>query len=232
MATGLLYDVHGNLPALEAVLRDARDTNVDRWVLGGDYASFGAWPAEVIACLDELPNAVWIRGNWDRWQGGDRSDMLPGEELQEALRNAVGALGPDTVERLAALPGSHTEGEVLFCHGAPASDMDSFLPDPSDHDEQLLEGVGARCVVFGHTHLPVDRRRNGVHLVNPGSVGLPFAGDPRASWAVLHDDGRAERRRVAYDIDGAVGALLERFGDSALVQGTINRLRRATFNGE
>jgi len=232
MATGLLYDVHGNLPALEAVLRDARDTNIDRWVLGGDYASFGAWPAEVIARMESLPDAVWIRGNWDRWQGGDRADMLPGAELQEALRNAVDALGPERVDRLAALPGSYRAGDVLFCHGAPDSDMESFLPDPSEHDEELLAGVGAGCVVFGHTHLPVDRQQNGVHLVNPGSVGLPFDGDPRASWAVLHDDGRAERRRVAYDIDVAAGTLIERFGDTPLIQGTINRLRRATFNGE
>src|SRR5689334_4605254 len=127
MATGLLYDVHGNLPALDAVLRDARDTQVDRWVLGGDYASFGAWPVEVIARMDELPGAVWIRGNWDRWQGGDREDMLPGQDLQTALGHAVGALGPQLVERLAALPEFHREGDVLFCHGAPGSDMDSFL---------------------------------------------------------------------------------------------------------
>jgi putative phosphoesterase len=231
MATGLLYDVHGNLPALEAVLRDARETNVERWVLGGDYASFGAWPTEVIARMEELPGAVWIRGNWDRWQGGDRADMLPDPELQEAMHNAVDALGQELVERLAALPASHQDGDVLFCHGAPGTDMDSFLPDPSDHDDELLAGVSARRVVFGHTHLPVDRRQHGVHLVNPGSVGLPFDGDPRASWAVLHDDGRVERRRVAYDIDGAVRALLDRFGDTPLVQGTINRLHRATFNG-
>jgi putative phosphoesterase len=232
MATGLLYDVHGNLPALEAVLRDARDVPVDRWVLGGDYASFGAWPAEVVARMDELPDAVWIRGNWDRWQGGDRTDMLPGEELEAALRNAVDGLGPELVDRLAALPASHRDGDVLFCHGAPESDMDSFLPDPSEHDDELLAGVEARCVVFGHTHLPVDRRRDGVHLVNPGSVGLPFDGDARASWAVLHEDGSVERRRVPYDIAAAADALLARFGDSSLVQGTIARLRKATFNGE
>lgn len=232
MATGLLYDVHGNLPALEAVLRDARAMPVERWVLGGDYASFGAWPAEVVARLDELQDAVWIRGNWDRWQGGDRDDMLPGEELKVALHQVVQALGPELVARLAALPATHRDGDVLFCHGGPGSDMDFFLPDPAGQDDALLAGVDARCVVFGHTHLPVDRVHHGVHLVNPGSVGLPFDGDPRASWALLHEDGRAERRRVAYDIDAAANALLERFGSSALVDGTIARLRNATFNGE
>jgi diadenosine tetraphosphatase ApaH/serine/threonine PP2A family protein phosphatase len=232
MATGLLYDLHGNLPALEAVLDDARETPVDRWVLGGDYASFGAWPAEVIARLDELPGAVWIRGNWDRWQGGDRADMLPGEDLQGALATAVEELGPELVARLADLPPTHREGETLFCHGAPRSDMESFLPERSEHDDELLDGVGARRVVFGHTHLPVDRVENGIQLFNPGSVGLPFDGDTRASWAVLHDDGRFERRRVAYDIEATIDGLRTRLTTAAWTGGTMARLRKATFNGE
>jgi predicted phosphodiesterase len=227
MATGLLYDVHGNLPALEAVLRDARDTAVTRWVLGGDYASFGAWPAEVIARLDELQDAVWIRGNWERWQCGERDDMPPGEELQAALASAIDALGAPLVARLAGLAQTHRAGDVLFCHGAPGTDMDSFLPGPTAHDDELLAGVDARHVVFGHTHLPVDRERGAIHLVNPGSVGLPFDGDTRASWAVLHDDGRAERRRVAYDLDATIEALRSRFAGTVWLDGTIARLRAA-----
>src|SRR3954469_3427256 len=228
MATGLLYDVHGNLPALEAVLRDARDTTVTRWVLGGDYSSFGAWPAEVVARLDELEETVWIRGNWDRWQRGERGDMPPGEDLQTALESVVETLGPELIERLATLPPTHAEGDVLFCHGAPHTDMDSFLPEPSNHDDELLAGVDARLVVFGHTHLPVDRERGGIHLLNPGSVGLPFDRDPRAHWAVLHDDGRAEQRRVAYDVDEAVGGLRARFDGAPWLDGTIARLRAAS----
>src|SRR6478736_377424 len=151
MATGLLYDVHGNLPALDAVLADARSTPVTRWVLGGDYASFGAWPVEVVERMGALDNVVWIRGNWDRWQLGEREDMPPGEDLQTALASVVERLGPELIDRLAALP----------------------------------DGVDARRVVFGHTHLPVDRDHNGIHLFNPGSVGLPFDSDTRAHWAVL-----------------------------------------------
>src|SRR5436189_5849502 len=128
MATGLLYDVHGNLPALEAVLADARDRPVGRWVLGGDYASFGGWPVEVVARLDELGDAVWIRGNWDRWQTGDCADMLSAPALHSAREEVVAALGPELVERLGALPATYREGDRLFCHGAPNSDMDSFLP--------------------------------------------------------------------------------------------------------
>src|SRR4051794_18962390 len=177
MATGLLYDVHGNLPALEAVLADSRETPVSRWVLGGDYASFGGWPAEVVARMDELGEAIWIRGNWDRWQRGARDDMPPGEDLQTALASVVEALGPELIARLAELPLTHREGDVLFCHGAPGTDMDSFLPEPAASDDALLEGVDAKLVVFGHTHLPVDREHDGIRLVNPGSVGLPFDGD-------------------------------------------------------
>jgi putative phosphoesterase len=229
MATGLLYDVHGNLPALEAVLRDARDTPVTRWVLGGDYASFGGWPTEVIARMDELQDAVWIRGNWDRWQRGDREDMPPGEDLQTALASVVEALGAELIQRLAVLPETHRAGDVLYCHGAPRTDMDSFLPDPSDHDDELLAGVDARRVVFGHTHLVVDREHRGVHLLNPGSVGLPFDEDPRAHWGVVHDDGRSERRRVAYDVGESIAGLHARYEGAPWLDGTIARLRAASF---
>src|SRR5206468_1598563 len=112
------------------------------------------------------------------------------------------------------------------------TDMDSFLPDPTDADDGLLEGVDARIVVFGHTHLPVDRSHDGIHLVNPGSVGLPFDGDPRAHWAVLHGDGRAEPRRVEYDVDAAVAGLHERYAGAPWIGGTIARLRKASFTGE
>jgi diadenosine tetraphosphatase ApaH/serine/threonine PP2A family protein phosphatase len=146
-----------------------------------------------------------------------------------ALASVVEALGPALVERLAALPETYPDGDVLFCHGAPGTDMDSFLPEPADHDDELLAGVDARLVVFGHTHLPVDRDHGAIHLLNPGSVGLSFDGDPRAHWAVLHDDGRAELRRVAYDVDEAIAGLRARFEAAGWLDGTIARLRAASF---
>jgi diadenosine tetraphosphatase ApaH/serine/threonine PP2A family protein phosphatase len=75
----------------------------------------------------------------------------------------------------------------------------SFLPEPADDEAELLEGVSAARLVFGHTHLPFQRRAGGVELVNPGSVGMPFDGDPRAAYALAHDDGTIEHRRVEYD---------------------------------
>jgi predicted phosphodiesterase len=82
--------------------------------------------------------------------------------------------------------------------------------------------------VFGHTHLAFAREHAGTTLVNPGSVGLPFDGDQRAAWAVVHDDGRLEHRRVAYDVEAAVQALRARFGAAEPAASTVARLRRAT----
>src|SRR3954471_15956161 len=116
MTTGLLYDVHGNLLALEAVLADARSVAVDRWVLGGDYASFGAWPVEAVERLERLEDAVWIRGHWDRWQAGETDDMPVQPGLAEGLAAVRAALGPVRCERLGALPATHADGDTLFCH--------------------------------------------------------------------------------------------------------------------
>ncbi len=229
MPTGLLYDLHGNLPALEAVLADAGTVQLDGWVLGGDYASFGAWPGEVVDRLAELDGAVWIRGNWERWQAGDEADFPPVAELRDGLAAVREALGREAVERLGGLPETHRDGNTLYCHGAPHSDMASFLPQRGAHDRELLHGVDAARVVFGHTHLAFTREHDGVTLVNPGSVGFPFDGDTRAAWAVLHDDGRVEQRRVGYDVEEAASALAARFGDAAWVRGTVARLRAASF---
>ena len=227
MATGLLFDVHGNLPALEAVLADAE--GIDDWVLGGDYASFGAWPAEAVDRLEQLENAVWIRGNWDRWQAGETGDFPDVPDLADGLAAVREALGEERVARLGALAATHTVGDTLFCHGAPRTDMDSFLPESDGGDDQRLDGVRATRVVFGHTHLAFTREHGAITLVNPGSVGFPFDGDVRAAWAVLHDDGRIEHRRVDYDIDAAVAALTERWGEPSWVRGTIARMRAASF---
>jgi diadenosine tetraphosphatase ApaH/serine/threonine PP2A family protein phosphatase len=225
MTTGLLYDVHGNLPALEAVLADA--SGVDRWILGGDYSAFGAWPVESVERLGELPHAVWIRGNWERWQAEDAPDMPdPVRGAREAAREA---LGSDRVARLGALPATLDHAAGLVCHGSPGSDMDSFQPDPDPQDDERLAGVTARRVVFGHTHLAFARRHGAITLVNPGSVGLPFDGDTRAAWALLHGDGRVEHRRVAYDMEATAQALTARHGAAPWVQGTLHRLRTASF---
>jgi predicted phosphodiesterase len=223
----ILYDIHGNLPALDAVLADAEAQGAARFQLGGDYAAFGAWPAECVARLEALPDATWIRGNWERWQT-DRSAAPDAPVVQGAAAAVIAALGDDVVARLGALPETAEHDDTLFCHASPGSDMDAILPEPSEDDDQLLHGVTAPRVVFGHTHLQFRRRSaGGIELVNPGSVGLPWDGDRRAAYALLGDDG-IELRRVEYDVEVAAGALDGI--DEPWARTTAERLRRARFD--
>jgi putative phosphoesterase len=218
----LLYDVHGNLLALEAVLEDAAEAGADRFLLGGDYAVAGGWPRETVERLKEL-DARWIRGNADRWLA-DAPDAP--EPMQPVIERAREALGKDLIAELAGLPETAPEGNVLYCHGSPESDMKSFLPEPSDADADLLTGVEADRVVFGHTHLAFARSGpGGVELVNPGSVGLPWDGDHRSAYALVHEDGRVEQRRVEYDWRKAAEAVRERAGDLP-----ARRLEQARFD--
>jgi predicted phosphodiesterase len=198
-----LYDVHGNLPALDAVLADARGQGAERFLLGGDYALFGGWPAETVERLRELDPAVWIRGNVDRWTA-DPGSLPEDDGIHDAIAFCRGELGEDVVRELGALPDRATEEDTLFVHASPAGDTRGFSAEPSDEDAELLEGVRARRVVFGHTHLQFRRAAGGVELVNPGSVGIPLDGDHRSAYALVHPDGTLELRRVAYDHAAAI----------------------------
>jgi diadenosine tetraphosphatase ApaH/serine/threonine PP2A family protein phosphatase len=222
MTLGLLYDVHGNLPALEAVLADARD--VDRWVLGGDYALFGAWPRETVERLREL-EARWIRGNGERWTAD------PGEapeEVRPAISRCRELLGETLVIDLAGLPASLDTPSVFFCHGSPVSDVESFFPEPGPDDEKLIGDVDRPRIVFGHTHLPFARVGvRGVELVNPGSVGMPLDGDHRAAYAVVGEDASVEHRRVPYDHQASADAIRERIGPGG--EEAALRIERASF---
>lgn len=228
--TGLLYDVHGNLPALEAVLADARAKGVERFILGGDYALFGAWPAETVARLREL-EAAWIRGNGERWTAAPEDAPEPVQGAIARCRELMGEalVGEALVGELADLPETHERGDTLYCHGSPRSDVRSFTPEPGEDEPELLEGVTHGRLVFGHTHLAFARRAgNGVELVNPGSVGMPFDGDPRAAWALLREDGTIEHRRVDYDRAASAAAVRQALGEAGEIPAL--RIERATFD--
>jgi diadenosine tetraphosphatase ApaH/serine/threonine PP2A family protein phosphatase len=215
----LLYDVHGNLPALEAVLEDCP---ADEFLLGGDYTSFGAWPVETVDRLRQL-DAEWIRGNVDRWlvEAEDAPEMMV--PLIERSREMA---GERLCRELAALPESTTRQGTLYCHASPMSDMDSFYPEPHETDAERLMGVEAERVVFGHTHLQFERTGpGGIELVNPGSVGMPLDGDHRAAYALHHDDGRIELRRVEYDWRASVKAVRDNVGDLP-----ADRIEQARFD--
>jgi diadenosine tetraphosphatase ApaH/serine/threonine PP2A family protein phosphatase len=224
----VLYDVHGNVPALEAVLADAADAGADRYVLGGDYALFGPWPAETVARLHEL-DAIWIRGNGERWTArpGDAPDN---DVVQGAIAASREELGAGLVDELLALPEQYSAAGARYCHGSPVSDVRSFFPEPADDEHELLAGADDDRLVFGHTHLQFRRRspHGGIELVNPGSVGMPFDGDPRAGYALVADDGELELRRVAYDHERSAVAVRDRFpGFGATV---ARRIERAAFD--
>jgi predicted phosphodiesterase len=195
-----LYDVHGNLPALEAVLGEVDEG--DLIVVGGDVVG-GAFPRETLELLHRLGDrARWIRGNAERWLGeapGPGERMPPADEL-ERLR---GELDPDEAAWLHLLP-ARLEldvdglGRVLFCHATPHNDVDIVTPlTPDERLASILDGVRADVVVAGHTHMQQDRRAGGVRWVNAGSVGMPYEDEPGAFWASLGPD--VELRRSEYD---------------------------------
>ena len=224
---GVLYDIHGNLPALDAVLEETQLAGADRYLLGGDYALFGAWPAETVARLREL-DATWIRGNVDRWVDDPGEDDLP-DEVRGAIGRCRELLDAETIAGLGALPAALVEGGVRYCHASPLSDLRSFPPEAGPEDEELLAGAGEARVVFGHTHLQFTRVGGvGTELVNPGSVGIPLDGDHRAAFALAHPDGRIELRRVEYDFQASASAVrdvLGEFGETA-----ARRIEQARFD--
>lgn len=200
---GLLYDIHGNLPALEEVLEQALAEGVDRWLLGGDYGTPSPWPHETLERLRELDPATWIRGNGERWLREPPERREVAEEYEWFLRD----FPEEEVERLYGLPTEAELDGVLYVHGSPLADDDSFAPEPQDGEERLLAGVRGRLVVFGHSHQQFRRAGpDGTELLNPGSVGMPLDGDRRAAWAVRDDEGEFRFRRVEYDVERAAHA--------------------------
>ena len=225
----LLYDIHGNLPALEAVLGDAEAAGAQSFVLGGDYAFVGAWPSETVAVLREL-DALWIRGNGERWTAD--VDAAPELELvRRALAYAAETLGDVLVSELDSLPGQAEVNGVLFCHGSPRSDVETFAPEPVAGEEELLEEAEQPVVVFGHSHIQFSRHGAGRVLVNPGSVGMPFDGDSRAAYALWRGQREFELRRVEYDSGAYVADLRSQLSDvlGDAVETLVRRIEQAAF---
>lgn len=225
----LLYDVHGNVLALAAALADADEQGADAYFIGGDVALFGPRPEAAVARLQELSPAAWIRGNGERWTADPDAAPEPVRPATAAVRQALGA---DLVAQLNALPQSAAlDAGTRAWHGSPVSDVRSFAPEPAGDEAELLDGVTERRLVFGHTHVPFARSSpvRGIELVNPGSVGMPFDGDHRAAYALLHDDGRIEHRRVTYDHAAVPAALRGRYGDAAWLEAPLYRFTHARF---
>jgi diadenosine tetraphosphatase ApaH/serine/threonine PP2A family protein phosphatase len=223
----ILYDIHGNLPALDAVLENARGAGAGSYLLGGDYALFGPWPRETVERLREL-DADWIRGNGERWTAHP-GDAPQDEIVQGAITACATELGDALVAELAALPFDAARDGVRYVHASPVSDVRSFGPDHDDAEEEMLAGVLETRLVFGHTHLAFRRQAGaGVELFNPGSVGMPFDGDHRAAYALLDDGGAIDHRRVDYDHERSAAAVRERFS-GPFAEKVAERIERARF---
>jgi predicted phosphodiesterase len=209
----ILYDIHGNLPALAEVLREAEEAGADRYLLGGDYVAPEPLGSATLARLRELEHATWIRGNGERWLTEPPEDV---PEIAPTMKLIAHDLANE-VERLYDLPTQAEIDGVLYVHGSPLSDVESFAREPRDDDEHMLNGIRDRTVVFGHSHLQFRRPGpNGTDLVNPGSVGMPLDGDLRAAWALRADGGDFEFRRTEYEVARQAGAyrtLPDKYGE-------------------
>ncbi len=207
-----LFDIHGNLPALEAVLVDVEHEGVDLVVVGGDVAS-GPMPAETLDRLLELgPRVRFVRGNADRelvdayesWAAGSltvsddatppqRSGAWAAQRLSAAHRELLATFRPSAELDLDEL------GTVLFCHATPRSDDE--IVTAATTGERLAEALAAssaRVIVAGHTHVQLDRLVGERRFVNAGSVGMPYENEPGAYWVLLGNEVSLQRTRYDY----------------------------------
>jgi putative phosphoesterase len=226
-----LYDIHGNLPALDAVLAELRREPPDAVIVGGDVAA-GPMPREVLARLRELPWPVhWLRGNADRAVVMGFDGTITPELREHALFQGdawaatfLSREDRDFLEVLPPLLALPVEGlgEVLFCHGTARSDEERVTTaTPPERLTRVLAEAGAGVVVGGHTHRQFDRRAGGRRMINAGSVGRPYEHRPGAYWLRLGPG--AALRRTPYDT-AAADAAFRALGYPAaeLVFATVN----------
>jgi putative phosphoesterase len=207
-SAAVLSDIHGVLPALDAVLGEPDVTAAERIVLTGDIAA-GPQPVEVLDRLLSLGDrVVWVRGNADRELVS--LARVDGTDVPDPIAPwAAAQLRPDLVTTLDRLPYSvvlqvEGFGDVLFCHGTPRDDEEVVLVDSRlERWAEVMSDVpdSVATVVCGHTHMPFLRLAHGRQIVNPGSVGMPY-GRVGAHWALLAD-GVVSMRRTVYDVDAA-----------------------------
>ena len=213
MRVAAIYDIHGNLPALDAALVDIDGFGVDAVVVGGDIAS-GPMPAETLERLRRMGDPVYfVRGNADRRyeypNNASSSDDIwlvrgwwADERLDSEQRDFLDRLPAQAVLAVVGL------GPVLFCHGSPRSDEEIITPATSDARlAEILTEVREEVVVCGHTHVQFDRRLGAKRVVNAGSVGMAYEAEPGAYWALLGPD--VELRCSPYDFKQAAELIRE-----------------------
>jgi predicted phosphodiesterase len=221
MKIAVASDIHGNVLALEAVLADlAQQGGADHIVVTGDMVAYGPAPNEVFAILRELPNAHFLQGNTDRYLVEKTYPSTGGDEWKDKLllsfRWTAEHMAAEVLHFLETLPLSLTfrreNWRLLAVHASPGSDEEGFTAaiTVDDFDRMGIDPAMVDLLVCGHTHVPLDRTIKGVRVVNVGSVGLPFDGDPRACYALISvTPGETTSlevvlRRVTYDVEKVV----------------------------
>lgn len=213
MRIAALYDIHGNLPALEAVLDDVRRATVDVVVVGGDVFP-GPMARDALALLRALSIPTqFILGNGDRevfdWRAGKRSPSLP-EPLWPVMQWSAEQLDDDDATTIGAWPATLAidagpRGRVLFCHATPRNDTEIFtVQTPEQALAPVFANSGAPIVVCGHTHIQFDRMVGPTRVLNAGSVGMPFQ-EPGAYWLLLGSE--VELRRTEFDLEAAAARI-------------------------
>jgi predicted phosphodiesterase len=205
-----LADVHGNAPALEAVLAEVERDAPDLIVFCGDL-TWGPLPEETLALVTGL-GARFVRGNAERvlLEGGEETERsrFLAERHEAGVLELVRAFEDAVVVEVDGL------GPTRFCHGSPRSDEELVTEStPVERVREFLVGVEESAVVTAHTHVSYERLVDGVRLLNPGSVGLPYEGRPGAYWALLGPG--VEHRRTEYDLDDAERRIRARGGPFA-----------------
>ncbi|SRR5258708_1622210 len=218
MKIAALYDIHGNLPALNALLEELKKVQPDLIVVGGDIVS-GPLPGQTLQRLSLLNDQVrCIRGNRDRevviaFDGQPFSPDMP-EEMHEVAHWVAGQLTRSQRDFLATLPEQlvlqvEELGEILFCHATPRSDEEIFTPlTPQERLSTIFSSVKQKIVVCGHTHMQFERCIDTLRILNAGSVGIPYADQPGAYWLLLSPQGY-EFRRTTYNGEAAAQAVRE-----------------------
>ncbi len=211
-----LYDIHGNLPALEAVLEEIDRADAEALVIGGDVAA-GPLPLETVEALMALgPRARFVRGNADREiveafdQGRTRIETEE-DPAARAAAFAAARIGREHRDFLAGFADTveleiESLGPTLFCHGSPRSDTEIITAvTPPQRLRDVLSGVEQKLVVCGHTHRQFEHHLDGRRVVNAGSIGLPYEGRTGAFWALLGPE--VDLRRTDYDLERALAKL-------------------------
>jgi putative phosphoesterase len=218
MRVAVVSDIHANLTALEAVIADLKEVGPDLVVHGGDLLlGGGGHQAEVV---DRIRDLGWpgVHGNTDEvlWHPARAAEHLQGAAFQrmreivaEHIAATLGAIGPERLQWLRALPLRWTGEELTVVHAGPHSVWRAPSADASDDElTNAYSALGTRRVVYGHIHRSFVRRLPSFTIANSGSVTLSYDGDPRSAYAVVDDD-EITIRRVQYDIEREVAALFE-----------------------